>query len=420
MFLVILLLISLFSCGRAASKHGDRGRNDSRSGETAEATESCLVFTQEPEVLPWVVEGSGFGAPEVQVRVRLGEAVSGDRVAFQWYVNDGLVGEAEGTAGENGQAGSRKVFSGLAGAGTGVYAIRCEASVMRQDGLTETQTSHTVNFIVARGLEKGSLVTFSDLHETWDNVGRALQDVMDSTGGYLPELVVATGDFANGYWGDAALAEEFTRIFLDRIRLQLAGLNTFWAAGNHDNGAACQAATSEDYTKTEGLTVLDFGYWVSAAGATGRAKLKADLEEAAGRGQGDVVLVAAHSGLHVLGVDPASRAKGVKQWSGGSGYNVSGSPETVKLLNEYAENCGMKIAYLFGHNHTRGEKEFRKYPGGRIICPVDAGNRSAVSMTVNFVYGHAGFLTDTRNGSEKYTFMTWRDGNLSLELRSLK
>ncbi len=422
--ILILLTVSIFSsaaAGPGGRGHGNRQRE--RTSEKKQAEEiSSLYFAGQPSPLDWVTEGTGYEAPEVHVSVRLtAEESAPGNITFRWYVNGKGIGEEEAveTDGE-GCAGASRSFPELQDVSAGVYAIRCEATVSPGDGTTEALSSWTVNFIVAKGIQERSLITFSDLHETWDNLGRALQDVLDSTGGYLPETVVATGDFANGrYEGEQESA--FSGQYLDRIRLQLAGLNTFWAAGNHDNAAACRKAAGEDYTGGGDLIILSYDYLTAASGEDGREELRRELEEISENYRGEVILVAAHSGLHVLGADPASAARGVKAWSGGTGYNMTGADEIVKMLNEYAEAYGMKIVYFFGHNHTRGEREFRKLPGESILSPVDAKRKTAERLPLNFVYAHAGYLTDSRNGEEKYTFMTWdEEENITIELRSLK
>ncbi len=424
MIILILLTVSISfsaSAGPGGRGHGNRQRERvSEKTKTEEA--SSLYFAEQPSALAWVTEETGYEAPEVRVSARqiAEKAISGD-ITFRWYVNGERIGEEETVEMDGeGCAGTSRNFPELQNASAGVYAIRCEASVSLSDGTTKSLSSWTVNFIVAKGILESSLITFSDLHETWDNLGQALQDVLDSTGGYLPETVVATGDFANGrYEGEQESA--FSGQYLDRIRLQLAGLNTFWVAGHHDNAAACRTAVGEDYTACGNLTILSYDYLTAASGRDGREELRRALEKTAENYQGEVVLVAAHSGLHVLGVDPASAAQGVIAWSGGEGYNISGANETVKMLNEFAEAYGMKIVYFFGHNHTRGEKEFRKLPGGSILSPADANRKTAERMSLKFIYAHAGYLTDSRNGEERYTFMTWNaEGDISIELRSLK
>ncbi len=424
MLILMLLAVSIFSCaaaGPGGGRHGNRHRD--RTKEQTETT-SSMIFSEQPEALAWVEEGTAREEPEVHVSAQLvSENAASGNITFQWYLNGEKIGEEEAAETDGkGYAESCRSFPELQHVSAGVYAIRCEASVLLKDDTTETLSSWTVNYIVAKGILERSLITFSDLHETWENLGRALQDMMDSSGGYLPETVVATGDFANGrYEGSEEKESAFARQILERVRLQLAGINTFWVAGNHDNAAVCRNAAAEDYTETGDLIILSWDYMSAASGEDGRDSLRRQLAEIAENYQGEVILVAAHSGLHVLGVDPASSAGGVKAWAGGDGYNMDGAAETVKMLNEFAETCGMKIVYLFGHNHTRGEKEFRKLPGGTILSPSEAKRKAAEQISLDFTYAHAGYLTDSRNGEEKYTFMTWdEEGNITLELRSLK
>ncbi len=421
--ILMLLLVSIFSS--AAAGPGGRGHGRWQRNRTKEKAEtSSLLFSEQPAALAWTEEGTACEAPEIHVAVRLNsENAASDRITFRWYINGETAGEEETkeTDGE-GYAGIGRSFPELLHVSAGVYAIRCEASVPLKDGTTETLSSWTVNYIVAKGVMERSLITFSDLHETWENLGRALQDIMDASGGYLPETVVATGDFANGrYEGSEEKGSAFAMQILERVRLQLGGLNTFWVAGNHDNAAACRNAAEADYTETGDLIVLSYDYLSASSGETGRDDLRRQLEKIAENYQGEVILVAAHSGLHVLGLDPASAVRGVKAWSGGDGYNMDGAAETVKMLNEFAETYGMKIVYFFGHNHTRGEKEFRKLPGGSILSPTEVKQKAAERISLDFIYAHAGYLTNSRNGEEKYTFMTWdEEGNISIELRSLK
>ncbi len=422
---MILILVLTMLPGAFPEALGAAGTHPGRhhSRETRQEEESgMLTFTLQPRVLDWVEEGGEREAPEVQVRVNVSPEASVSEITFRWYVGEEAAGEAETVIPDGGgSARSERAFPELTVAGTGVYPIRCEAAAVRETGQEESVSSWTVNYIVARGVQENSLIIFSDLHETWDNLGRALADAMEKNGGYLPDAVVATGDFANGYLeGEGEeLQETFTRDYLDRIRLQLGGINTFWSAGNHDNSQAVRQA-EETSLPEEGLIVVSFDYREAASGDPGRAALQAEMEDIAEDYQGEVILVAAHGGLHAVGVDPASRAKGVKPWAGGAGYSISGSAEVVQMLNEYALEYGMKIVFFFGHNHTRSEGEFRKSPGGRILSTLDGGSRTAAAMTLNFLYAHAGFLTDTRNGHERYTWMSWENGEVNQELRSLQ
>ena len=54
-----------------------------------------------------------------------------------------------------------------------------------------------VNIILAKGIQENTLITFSDVHESWSDVGTAIKDTILSTGGYIPSIVLATGDFNN-------------------------------------------------------------------------------------------------------------------------------------------------------------------------------------------------------------------------------
>jgi hypothetical protein len=73
----------------------------------------------------------------------------------------------------------------------------------------------------------------------------------------------------------------------------------------------------------------------------------------------------------------------------------------------------MDILFLFGHDHSKGENELFLKPGDTITTVVDynggGDNMVTRDVALNFSYGHAGYVTNTIGGQERYSLVTWTD-----------
>ena len=140
-------------------------------------------------------------------------------------------------------------------------------------------------------------------------------------------------------------------------------------------------------------------------------ELEAYLSSLARTNDRRLLVIAAHAGLHVLGLQPQSvRAdgSGLEAWSGGNEYNQDGSGELAALLNRFAEEYGMDILFLFGHDHSKGEAEFFLAKGDELISADAYSERSTSSAPVSFLYGHAGYLSGGIGSADNhYTLITW-------------
>lgn len=411
--LLMTLLQSVFAQAQGHSRPGNHMNREKRETTVTAADTSSLTFTTQPDVIPWVLADSDYEAPTLTVCVKPAEEIKADSILFQWKTGDEPLGDPIAVpVDDTGCAACTLTGEALQGKPVGVYPVYCEAVPVVHGTASGTPVqSWTTNLIVCRGIQEGCVLTFSDLHESWDNLGVALENTLETNNGYLPACIIATGDFANDrYAGDVQeLQEAFTERILNRVRLQLAGLNTFWVAGNHDNLQAVSAANAE-FTPPEGFALLELDYEKTADGGESfREELQTELEEICERNQNVWVILSAHTGLHVIGVDPDSAASGAKARSGGSKYNLPESSEIVKILNDYAER-GLNLIYLFGHNHTQKETEFLKSPGQIIVSTDNAASGTYEMKTIQFYYGHAGYLTHTKNGHMSYTVLT-TDGN---------
>ena len=422
LLLILIMLMTLLQPVFArAQGHGRPGKHMNREKQetTVPAADTySLTFTAQPDVIPWVLADSDYEAPTLTVCVKPAEEIKADSILFQWKTDDRLLGDPITVpVDDTGCAVCTLVAEKLQGKSVGVYRVYCEA-VPVVDGAVSGKAvqSWTTNLIVCRGIQEGCVLAFSDLHESWDNLGTALEHTLETNDGYLPACIIATGDFANDrYAGDAQeLQETFTEKIMNRVRLQLADLNTFWVAGNHDNLQAVSAANAE-FTPPEGFVLLELDYEKTTAGGESfREELQTELEEICASNQNVWVILSAHTGLHTIGVDPDSAASGAKAWSGGNGYNLPESSEIVKMLNDYAAR-GLNLIYLFGHNHTQKEAEFLKSPGQTIISTDDATLGTYETNTLQFYYGHAGYLTHTKNGHMSYTILTTDDNEINIQ-----
>jgi len=335
-----------------------------------------------------------------------------------------------------------------------------------------------VNVIMALGVQENSLITFSDVHETWDDVGTAVKNTILSTGGFIPSLIIATGDFNNNQLAGSKAGDDqekfdaylngCTNEIINRVHLQLAGIDTVWVSGNHDNGYATQYTNynlqedlgididayaneaegisgtgiifdtrSESYAAkaesskaiTEGLIVIGLNYEDGDAFSTNNygdgeveaeadsvyKHIKAALDSAAANYNGELIVISSHAGLHAVGID-ADSAQSASVLAGGNSYTIANSAAIVKLLNSYVEEYGMDICWFFGHDHSKGEEEFVKLPGATITSMGGTyGEDGTEDIELKFTYAHAGYVGKGAAGvnNRNYSYITWTDSTIT-------
>ena len=245
------------------------------------------------------------------------------------------------------------------------------------------------------------------------------------------------------------------------MALQLAGIDTVWVSGNHDNGYAAQYTNANraadlgldtaNYANEEegisgtgiifdsrydspnaststsigadpgtGLIVIGLNYEDGDAFASNNygdgteegdsvyKHIKAALDNIAAGYDGELIVISSHAGLHAVGVDEDS-AQSANAWAGGNSYSISNSAAIVNLLNSYVKEHGLNIAWFFGHDHSKGEEEFAKLPGATITSTVDFSTQSTEDIELLFTYAHAGYVGSGAAGvhNNNYTYLTW-------------
>ncbi|MBP0954570.1 MAG: metallophosphoesterase [Oscillospiraceae bacterium] len=451
------------------------GDRPPRQGE--ETDEAAPVFTSQPSAAHYVIEASGFSAPTYSVEVSLPEGSAAEGITLQWYLKGSEYGAP--VVSEGSTAYSSITVEELAGAACGVYPVCCKATCVT-DGAEHTAISYTTAFIVCKGVLENSVLTFSDVHEDWDSIGQAIADTIANEGGLVPALVVATGDYNNSYV--AGYNEEFINKciteMIDRISLQLGGIDTVWVSGNHDNGYATgftnankradlgldeenyydlaggisgtgiiydsrRRGSASSSLSNDGLIVIGVNYEDlgsmgayegssngrpadpslltygdgSFPGNTVYAHLDTALQGIARDYEGELILISTHAGLHALGVDPDSAAAGAREWSGGCDYSIACSAAVVRLVNSYAHRYGMNIMWLFGHDHSKGENEFYKLPGDSMVSATDPVLQLSEEQTIAFSYAHSGYITKNINGHMVYSLIKYDDTSVTRTAR---
>lgn len=444
-------------------------------GQQEKVDQDAPVFTVQPETHHYVSEGSDYAAPTYTVTASLPEGSTADGITLQWYVNGSEYGEAK--AFEGAAATDSITVNELVGKESGVYPVYCQATCT-VDGVEHKASSFTTNFIVCKGVLPNSVLTFSDVHEKWDSIGQAVADTIKTEKGLIPALVIATGDYNTGYV--AGYRDDYINkcieTMINRIERQLGGIDTVWVSGNHDNGYATgftnankkadlgldeanyydvangisgtgiifnsrSAPSAESSLHNQKLIVIGVNYEdIGAQGAyaspeegNGRPSdaslldygsadspdntvyhyLDTALKNAAENYDGELVIISTHAGLHLLGVDPDSDCRTDTKGE----YSIRNSAAVVKLINSYAENYHMNILFLFGHDHSRGEKEFYKLPGDTIFATVDPTTDSYEELTLNFAYAHAGYITSAIGGHQVYSLLTYDNETVTRRAR---
>ncbi len=383
----------------------------------------------------YVLENSGYAAPEF--RVELAEGVILDSIT--WY--------AEGEE----QPGSGSVFTAdtLKGRTAGVYRVSCLVEGHDADGLRYREESVPASFVVAKGVLADSVLTFSDIHEEYALIGDAIADVIRMKDGMIPALVVCSGDFCNGSQAkyDSMLSKNYPQ-----MRAALGGLDAVYVAGNHDSAAAASylsasaglgaaenlsgnggvifrggseaaAANGTNSVSAENILVYGINFdAVKTAGEEGTVysyenvipELEQFLKETAADYHGELIIISAHTGMHVLGKQPGSvnpDQEPIPEWIGENMYNVDRSGDLAALINRYAEDFGMDIMYLFGHDHSRKEAEMLLKKGDTLLSTQSYADQSTVSQTLHFTYAHSGYLSSQIGSADSRFSLISADGD---------
>lgn len=392
----------------------------------------CIV--KQPAAESYAVEGSGYPAPVFTVG--LADVIPD---SIQWVV-DGELQSCTGTS---------LTADSLADQPAGIHSVQCRVTAHDKNGYYYSEQSAEAAFIIAKGVVPESVMTFSDVHEEYGLITDSIGQVMQQTGGYLPALVICTGDLVNG--PTVERDRELNRYF-PQIVSHLGGLDAVYVGGNHDSGEAASImsvraglgaeknlpaaggvifrgeseAVRNARSSRDAKSIITYGInYEGVVKETGGAPhytyesvipaVERFLQETAAQYHGELVIISAHAGLHVVGQQTDrladSKYDPLYSWTGANMYNVDMSYELAETINRYAEQYNMDIMYIYGHNHSRGETEMFLTDGDTLICPRRYADRSAQNLTLHFTYAHAGYL-DTTIGSayKKFSFIV-RDGD---------
>ena len=370
------------------------------------------LITVQPEAQPYYIMGSPRSmAPTYSIRTVNGGYTD---FSYTWYIND----EPAETDAPEITLDAYRTFS------EGVYDIYCKVSCLDDSGTRFTDCSAHVNYIVCRGIMPKAFLTFSDVHESFTNIGRAIEEVLQDYDGLIPGLIVCTGDWSN----EMPSTDQATTagINIPALRGQSGGIRTIYVSGNHDNGTAAEEANRQENFSYNGLRIFPVHYDdIVLKDENGKKyysyeqvlpRLEAFLKSLKYNYNNELILISAHAGLHVLGIQPESSAS---EFSGGNSYNVDGSAEMVRLINKYAEEYHMDILYMFGHDHSKNEKEFFLTRGDTIYSTTQYADRAYEEQELHFSYMQAGYITGSINGTEHYSLVRWNRTEITRELRQL-
>ena len=409
----------------------------------SDASEICLYacgktlsrcITKQPEAASHVIEGSGYPAPVFTVEV---PGVTVDSI--KWYVDD-----AEQSCTE-----LKFTADTLVNKPAGVHRVHCLIEAHDDRGLHYREKSAEAAFVIAKGVMPDSIMTFSDIHEEYGLISDAIAQVIRQTGGYIPSLIICTGDLV---YGPTAEKETELRYYFPQIVPQFGGIDAVYVAGNHDSGAAASVMSAaaglgaeKDLPASGGVIFDGESTAVSQNGRSSRdakgiiayginfdaviqqtgsgvlytyknvlGEVDRFLQETAAQYHGELVVISAHSGLHALGIQPESVnpvQMPLYAWVGENMYNADMSYDLAQLINRYAEQYNMDIFYLFGHDHSRNEAEMLLTDGDTLVSTQHYADRSTGSQPLHFTYAHAGYLSSVI-GCADYSFsFIYRDGD---------
>ena len=391
----------------------------------------------------YVTEGSGYAAPEFSVTLSDAGIIT-DNVVWNVDGNDYDTDTLSFTAGE------------LAGREAGVHRISCIIEGHDDKGIIYREKSSDALFVIAKGVIPDSFISFSDVHEEYHLIGNAIETTMNRTGGYIPGLIICTSDLVNGPTPDS---DYMLGHYYPLIKPHLGGIDTVFVSGNHDPGkAASEMSVKADLGAAKDLSAsggLIFDGRSDAVRLNGTSSLsdgnikvfginyeaaahrnvhdyryysydsvidstKKFLEETAKDYNGELIVISAHSGLHVLGMDPASvnrNGNSISDWIGENAYNIDMSYELASLINSCAEQYDMNIIWLFGHDHSRQETEMFLTEGDTLTSPVKYTEQSFNTLPLHFTYAHAGYLsTSIGSADSSFCFVQKNDDKYSFDL----
>lgn len=401
----------------------------------------CII--RQPAAESYVIEGSGYAAPFFSVG--LAPDVITDSV--RWF--------ADGDE----QPCSELTYSAeaLTGLPAGVHSVYCVIEAHDRDGVHYCENSAEASFVICKGVQPDSFMTFSDVHEEYHLIGKAIASVIKKTDGYIPSLIICTGDLVNG--PTAETDRELKRYF-PQIISRLGGLDAVFVAGNHDSSeaasvmsAAAALGARKDLPAAGGVIFDGESDAVQQHGRNSRAakgiltyginfdavrkdtafgtvytyenvigEVDSFLKKAAESYHGELIVISAHSGLHLIGMQPESvnyYDAQLMEWTGGNHYNLDMSFELAHIINRYAEEYDMDILFLFGHNHSRGEEEMLLTEGSRLISPKCCSEQRFDAQTLHFTYANAGYLsTVIGSASARFSFISREGDHLSYDLLS--
>jgi len=393
-----------------------------------EQLERCIV--SQPHAESCVIEGSGYPAPVFTVGL-----ADVDVDSISWYV-DGEEQDCDSLS---------FTAETLTGRSAGVHRVSCLVEAHDSSGIRYREKSEDAVFVIAKGVVPDSVITFSDVHEEYTRIGDAIACVIERTGGYIPSLVICTGDFVNGPKADA---DAMLGRYYPRIVAELGGLDAVFVSGNHDSGEAASAMSAaadlgagenppagglifsgksaENGTNSRfAKGVIVYGLNQEAAmvdkdGSTAYTyenvlgDIESFLSKTAADYHGELVIISAHTGLHTLGVQPDSVNKNgarLTDWIGENAYNIDRSYELAALINRCAEQYGMDIMYLFGHDHSRAESELIMTDGDELISTESYADMTTGSQLLRFTYAHSGYLSTVIGSADSSFSFIYRDGD---------
>ena len=392
--------------------------------------ELARCIKTQPCAQSFAIEGSGYPAPEFTVEL-FDDSIVVDNI--KWF--------SDGEESETGVL--NFTDNDLANLPTGIHHVSCIVEAHDSDNHYYREKSQEALFVVTKGVVPDSIITFSDIHEQYDLISKAIENVLDNTGGYIPSLIVCTGDMINGPTMDY---DTMINTYAPRIKPYLGGLDTVYVAGNHDSSKAVselslKAGLGADSSFSEGCGVIFNGNSDSVA-TNGKNSISANniivyginyeslnsspqtlqdydniksqlenfLNEKAKNYKGEIIIISAHAGLHALGVQPQSGSR-IGSWSGSTAYNIINSYEIANLINSYVKKYDMNILYLFGHDHSQGEYEFILTEGDTLICPTNSKEYQTNTLELAFTYAHSGYLSTSIGTADAHFSFIYRNGN---------
>ena len=400
--LLICLIIPLISSASAARDRHSRPGKDQKKTETA-----VSLIVSQPEAVSPQIAGEEGSSPAFSIGIRAPEGAS---VTCVWTVD-----------GENAGTGTEFTLDSHKEPAIGVHTVQCRVTCRLPDGTVLTEDSVPVSWIRCTGILPNSVLAFSDVHEDFIHIGLAIGEIMEKNEGKIPALIICSGDWSNGR---SVTEQDNAEKVIPALRAQCGGIDTVFTAGNHDSRQAAVSANTSAASgiSADGIAVFSIHFedvtvrnqrgGSSCSYAAVLEKLEAFLEAQASKEEKPLVVISSHTGLHTLGIQPESSSNA---WAGGAIYNPDQSDRVAALLNRYAEEYGLRILFLFGHNHSKGEKEFLLQAGDTICTTSEYAGRTWIPQELKFTYSHAGYLTDGSGGTKHYTFLTWDDETFSCD-----